>query len=480
MAVLYAEHFVQFLDDDGNPLSGGKLYTYEAGTTTPKVTYTSQAADTQNANPVILDSAGRATVFIDGSYRFDLYDSSDNLIVSTDNVTSFDATGVTGSITNFSTITSATPEAADLFIFSDNSDSGTSKTVSLANLGGALGILTDNDIINSRFELWQEGTTRSSIADGDYFADIWEYGKSGAVVHDVTRSTDVPSGESGYSAKFDVTTADSSLAAGDYCYARIALRGADIAKYSFGQSGGKEIVIKFSVKSPKTGTHCVTVMNYAGTRAYIAEYTVSAANTWEAKTITLTADTSGTWVDEGVPGALYLYFALSAGATYQATAGSWQTVSSGEFASSNQVNTTDNASNDFYIFKPRMGIGNSGSVFRQRTYAEEYYACRKGFRRMGGDGIALAAGYCSSTTNAELASFTGEDMYAAPSISTANANQFRINPSAGTLTGISASLIGKNSHLLSVSVASGLTGGQGCVVYSGSGLNGYIDLDARV
>lgn len=91
MAVLYTQHYVQFFDDNGNPLSGGKLYTYDAGTTTPKTTWTTAAETTPNANPVVLNSAGRATVFLNGSYRFDLKTSADVLISSTDNVTSFAA-----------------------------------------------------------------------------------------------------------------------------------------------------------------------------------------------------------------------------------------------------------------------------------------------------------------------------------------------------------------------------------------------------
>jgi hypothetical protein len=89
MAVLYTPHFVQFEDSDGNPLSGGKLYTYAAGTTTNKATFTTAAGDIQNANPVVLDAAGRAVIFIEGSYRFDLFDANDDLIKSVDNVTSF-------------------------------------------------------------------------------------------------------------------------------------------------------------------------------------------------------------------------------------------------------------------------------------------------------------------------------------------------------------------------------------------------------
>lgn len=99
MAVIYTPHFMQFFDSDGEPLAGGKLYTYEAGTTTPKATFTTQAGDVQNDNPIILDSAGRATLFLVGSYKFTLTNSADVVIKTTDNITAFTATDA-GSITN--------------------------------------------------------------------------------------------------------------------------------------------------------------------------------------------------------------------------------------------------------------------------------------------------------------------------------------------------------------------------------------------
>jgi len=81
-------------DADGSPLSGGKLYTYDAGTTTPKSTYTDKAGGSANANPVILDANGYADVWLDtGSYKFVLKNSSDVTIWTKDNI---DGGGVVG------------------------------------------------------------------------------------------------------------------------------------------------------------------------------------------------------------------------------------------------------------------------------------------------------------------------------------------------------------------------------------------------
>ena len=74
------------LDDDGAPLAGGKLYTYEAGTSTPKTTYSDYDYTTPNANPIILDSRGEALIFGTGLYKFVLQDSGGNAVWTVDNV----------------------------------------------------------------------------------------------------------------------------------------------------------------------------------------------------------------------------------------------------------------------------------------------------------------------------------------------------------------------------------------------------------
>lgn len=73
-------NFYGFDPDDGSPLAGGKLYTYEPGTTTPRATYTTEVGDVANANPVILNAAGYAAVYLIGVYRLVLYDADDVLV----------------------------------------------------------------------------------------------------------------------------------------------------------------------------------------------------------------------------------------------------------------------------------------------------------------------------------------------------------------------------------------------------------------
>lgn len=86
MAYLITYQKYRAFDSSGNPLSGGKVYTYESGTTTPKTTYTDSGEGTPNDNPVILNARGEADIWLNGSYTIVLKDSDDVQIDSQDNI----------------------------------------------------------------------------------------------------------------------------------------------------------------------------------------------------------------------------------------------------------------------------------------------------------------------------------------------------------------------------------------------------------
>ncbi len=115
MAVLSPSPVFQFINSDGSPLFGGKVYTYAAGTTTPKATYTDEGGATANPNPVILDAFGSAAIWLgDGSYKFIIKTSDDATIRTVDDIlgetstTGPFLTSSNGSATNVQTGRSAT------------------------------------------------------------------------------------------------------------------------------------------------------------------------------------------------------------------------------------------------------------------------------------------------------------------------------------------------------------------------------------
>ena len=99
---------LQFFDLNGDPLSGGLLYTYAAGTTTPLASYTDSTGNFANTNPIVLDSRGEANVWLGAAiYKFALYTSVGVLIWTVDNINgstfSVNATG-DGTTTAFSVV----------------------------------------------------------------------------------------------------------------------------------------------------------------------------------------------------------------------------------------------------------------------------------------------------------------------------------------------------------------------------------------
>lgn len=103
MATLLPEGKQSFETSAGIPLVGGKVYTYDAGTNNPRVTYQDAAATTPNTNPVILDARGEATIFWSGAYKVVLKDALDNTIWTVDNVQSTDVLALDLATTNSAT-----------------------------------------------------------------------------------------------------------------------------------------------------------------------------------------------------------------------------------------------------------------------------------------------------------------------------------------------------------------------------------------
>jgi hypothetical protein len=126
---------LQFFDANGDPLVGGKLYTYEAGTTTPRTTYTSENGVITNPNPIILDSRGEADVWLDPTlaYKFVLKTPADVTIWTVDQIRSEQVTLTNKILVNATFLDGYTEETT-------TANTGLAYTISLA--GGTVQILT--------------------------------------------------------------------------------------------------------------------------------------------------------------------------------------------------------------------------------------------------------------------------------------------------------------------------------------------------
>jgi hypothetical protein len=226
-----------------------------------------------------------------------------------------------------------------------------------------------NKIINGKMEIAQRGT--SFPAANNYTLDRWTFSVSGGGAATVSQGTAFVDNEFQRSLNIQVTTADTTIAAGDLAMIKQAIEG-----YNINDLFGRTFTLSFRVRSSKTGTHCVAFRNAGPDRSYVATYTVNAANTWENKSVTITGGltTAGTWnVTDGA--GLYVDWVLAAGSTWQTTAGSWQT---GNFlATSAQVNCLDTIGNIFAITGVQLEVGSVATPFEHRmnelALAQRYF-----------------------------------------------------------------------------------------------------------
>ena len=202
-----------------------------------------------------------------------------------------------------------------------------------------------------------------------------------AVVN-VIQSTDSPNANFTNSLELDVTTLDSSIAAGQVYTVQQRVEGLNISSLGFGKAGTRYCTISFWHKHTKTGTYCVGLTNSAGNRAYPAEYTQSVADTWEYSTISaIPVDTTGTWLMTNGIG-LIVYFVVAAGTNFHGTVDTWSAANT--FATANQVNALDSTSNFFRITGVQLEAGTTASDFeflpvdvnlgRCQRYYEKTYA----------------------------------------------------------------------------------------------------------
>lgn len=232
-----------------------------------------------------------------------------------------------------------------------------------------------NLIINPEFNINQRAYSKSAT-HGDMTADAWKYNNTSDSVCFVSfPTTVVPTvAQAGRliaaSVKIDPTTADASIAAGQFVFFEQRVEG-----YDFLDIAQRSFTYSFWARHPKTGTYCVSFRNSVPDRSYVAEYTCSAANTWEYHVINVPASPSaGTW-DYGNGIGLSVSWCLACGSTFQTTAGAWQT--GNYLATANQVNAVDTVLGATYIADPKLEVGDYDTSRETLDIASEVQRCER-------------------------------------------------------------------------------------------------------
>jgi len=232
-----------------------------------------------------------------------------------------------------------------------------------------------NRIINGAMVISQRNGTSATTVNGNdiYTLDRFKGWASGGGVFTVTQSSTAPSGFSN-SALITVTTADSSIAAGDnYRFAQ-AIEGYNIADLGFGTASASTVTLSFWVRSSITGTFGGSLYSVSGTRSYVFNYTINAANTFEYKTVTIAGDTSGTWGTTNSFG-ITVYFDLGSGSTYENATGAW--VAAEKFRTSGNATLISTNGATFYITGVQLEKGSTATSFDYRPYGTELNLCKR-------------------------------------------------------------------------------------------------------
>lgn len=230
-----------------------------------------------------------------------------------------------------------------------------------------------NKVINGGLHFWQKQTTLTGISSGAYPADMFKHSHSLATgVVDVTQSTDVPNNSTDYSLRYDVTTAQASIAGAEYM-----LLDHNIEGYNSRELYGKSFVVAFQVKSSKTGIYCVAIRNAASDRSYVSEIEISSSGVWEPKYIRVPHELVGTWESTTGVG-IKISFVLASGTNYHNTKDTW--ISSHAIATSNQVNFLDSTANYFMLSQVMVHKGRApieDFVLSGENIGSELAACQR-------------------------------------------------------------------------------------------------------
>ena len=238
-----------------------------------------------------------------------------------------------------------------------------------------------NRIINGAMVIDQRNAGASvTPSNGQYTLDRWTAQVSQASKYTIQQNAAAVTPPAGYSKYLGVTSSSAyAITASDIFTIYQGVEGLNITDLAWGTASAQTITISFWVRSSLTGTFGGVVQNSAQDRSYPYTYTISVANTWEQKSVTIAGDTSGTWLTTTGVG-LRLFVGLGVGSTYSGTAGAWSGSTLYSATGATSVVGTNGAT--FYITGVQLELGSTATPFERRLYDKELISCQRYYYRL--------------------------------------------------------------------------------------------------
>jgi len=328
----------------------------------------------------------------------------------------------------------------------------------------------ENVIINGAMQVAQRATSVTGITTSGYrTADRWNFDITSLGTWTQTVENDAPTG-SGFrtSLKMLCTTADAAPSASDFALIEQRLEGQNIQQFAKGTAAAKTFVLSFWVKSNVTGTYIANLYDNDNARSVSATYTVTASATWEKKTITFPADTTGA-IDNDSALSFNVQFWLGAGTTF--TSGTLNTTWAAVNNANRVVGQTNLASaiNNYWQITGVQLQPERASQFAFLNYGTVLSQCQR-YYYVFTCGIGGVSGF-ADTTSVGLFYLTYPPMRASAT-ATLTATDFEMRRSGTSSTaGSTVSTAGgvSSARIDLTGVSASLTAGQGLGLAAVSG-----------
>ena len=311
------------------------------------------------------------------------------------------------------------------------------------------------------------GVTNSfnPVTDAIYTLDRWKVMNGSSFDTDsakVIKSTNSPD-EFSSSMKWEIGNTETP-ASNQNCGIEQKIEGQNLQGLAYGTSSAKTMTLSFHVRSNKTGTYCVHIMQEDGTKYQMHEYTINSSNTWEKKTITIVGNTANAINDDNTTGMRIIWVLTVGSGDHLAATSTW--ASGGDLGgTSNQVNLWDNGSNEWYLTGCQLEVGSTATDFEHRSFGEELALCQRYFFRVQGDSgdrVGIG-GYSTHASEARFDAVFPVTMRSNPTLSGAGTAQFDSTPDSADFNCSSLTIDSTPTGLVSsigLQIASsGMTGG---------------------
>ena len=354
--------------------------------------------------------------------------------------------------------------------------------IQTSTAGGILGAgdasIMKNRIINGAMVVAQRGTSAVST-NVSYPVDRFRLSCTNNSKVSLQQSTTVPTGAGFVNSILATSLAATTVGSTDTYEFDQQIEGYNTADLMWGTANAKTVTLSFWVRSSLTGTFGGTFENSGNTRAYPFSYTISSANTWEQKSITVAGDTSGTWLTDNSRG-IIIRWSLGVGSSYQNTANAWVAGDYQSVTGETQLVATNGAT--LYLTGVQLEIGSNATGFEYRQYGQELALCQRYYVRLGSPfntiagGARLATGTCTTASACAIPIYMPASMRSAPTVGFSAINI--ANASNDTaLTSVSG-VVQLNNLITADHNTGGGMSGLGQIKATGS--SSYIDYSAEL